>query len=194
MKVELMQATENPGKFIADIASICYGKEEAANPQRLLETLTKLGHTSTLEHVYYTFKIEGISRACLGQMVRHRHTSPTVESQRYVGQADKRVVVPPTVKGDDAAMYVYEELVAFSKDTYIELRRLGIPKEDARYALPEGIETREYVSMNLRELLHMENLRVSKQAQWEIKNVVKAMVKLVIEKSPELKFMFKGEY
>ncbi len=98
MKVKLIQATPDAGKMIADIASICYGREESKNPERLLRNLFKLGHGSTFEHIYYTFKIEGISRACLGQLTRHRHASFTVESQRYVKYTDGiNYVIPETI-------------------------------------------------------------------------------------------------
>lgn len=193
LKVELVQATPNPETFIADIASICYGNDEAKNPQSLLKNLYKLGHHSTLEHVYYTFKIEGISRACLAQLVRHRHTSPTVESQRYTEQSDRDVVIPETIRNNEDALYIYTATEKITKEAYEILRELSIPKEDARYILPVGMETKEYLSMNLRELLHINKLRTSPQAQWEIRDLVNEMTMLVVENNPELGFMFHKE-
>ena len=192
MKVKLVQATENAGKMIADIASICYGKEEAKNPERLLKNLYKLGHHSVFEHVYYTFKIEGISRVTHLQLTRHRHTSPTVESQRYTDQSENIVIMPETIASNPRAYMIFEKTVTQSQEAYKKLRELGIPKEDARYLLPEGIATSKYLSMNLRELIHIAKLRISKQAQWEIRELVREMVRLVVEHSPELEFMFEG--
>lgn len=193
MKVQLIQATPKPQKLITDIASICYGQEEAKNPDKLLRHLYELGHHSTLEHIYFTFKIEGISRSCLAQLVRHRHTSPTIESQRYTEQVDRKAIVPPTIQGDKVALELFEELIRSTRTAYQELRKLGIPREDARYVLPVANETREYLSMNLRELLHINKLRTSKQAQWEVRDLVNEMTMLVIENSPELEFMFSKE-
>ena len=193
MKVSLVQATPNPAKMVADIASICYGKEEAQNPDKLLKHLFKEKHHSVLEHVYFTFYIEGISRACLAQLTRHRHTSPTVESQRYVDQSDSQVILPETIRDNPEALRIFNKAVQDARETYQTLRLLNIPKEDARYILPEGTATRKYISMSLRELIHICNLRCTQEAQWEIRDVVDSMRNLVILNTPELIFMFVPE-
>ena len=193
MKVSLVQATPNPAKMVADIASICYGKEEAQNPDKLLKHLFKEKHHSVLEHVYFTFYIEGISRACLAQLTRHRHTSPTVESQRYVDQSDSQVILPDTIRDNPEALRIFNKAVQDARETYQTLRLLNIPKEDARYILPEGTATRKYISMSLRELIHICNLRCTQEAQWEIRDVVDSMRNLVIINTPQLKFMFVPE-
>ena len=193
MKVYLVQATPNPAKMVADIASICYGKEEEQNPDKLLKHLFKVKHHSVIEHVYFTFYIEGISRACLAQITRHRHTSPTVESQRYVDQSDSQVILPYTIRDNPEALRIFNKAVQDARATYQTLRLLNIPKEDARYILPEGTATRKYISMSLRELIHICNLRCTQEAQWEIRDVVDRMRNLVIMNTPELKFMFVPE-
>ena len=190
MRVELIQATPNAGQMVADIASICYGKEQARNPEKLLRHLYENGHQSTLEHVYYTFKLEGISRPCHTQLIRHRLTSPTAESQRYVDQYENAVVIPDTVKAIPEALAIFNNTVLASKNAYRDLRVLGIPKEDARYLLPEGNTTKQYLSLNLRELLHLDKVRDTPHAQWEIRAVVVEMKKLVMEVHPEIAFMF----
>ena len=119
MKVSLVQASPNAAKMVADIASICYGKEEAQNPDKLLKHLFKEKHHSVLEHVYFTFYIEGISRACLAQLTRHRHTSPTVESQRYVDQSDSQVVLPDTIRDNPEALRIFNEAVQDARETYL---------------------------------------------------------------------------
>lgn len=189
MKVKLVQATPNAGKMIADIASICYGKEEAKNPDRLLRNLFKLGHGSTFEHVYYTFKIEGISRACLAQLTRHRHASFTVESQRYTTNKGEVVIPKEIINRNGSDMF--QKMINESYRNYEKLIAMGVKKEDARFVLPEGTITNLYMSCNLRELIHLNNVRNTKQAQWEIRDLVNEMTMLVVENSPELEFMFK---
>ena len=168
-------------------------KRRGKNPDKLLKHLFKEKHHSVLEHVYFTFYIEGISRACLAQLTRHRHTSPTVESQRYVDQSDSQVILPDTIRDNPVALRIFNEAVQDARESYQTLRRLNIPKEDARYILPEGTATREYISMTLRELIHICNLRGTQEAQWEIRDVVNRMRNLVMINNPELKFMFVPE-
>lgn len=179
MKVELVQKTENPVEVIAKIASICYDSDPA-NPMGLVKHLYRNGHHSVFEHVFFTFKISGISRACSHQLVRYRHCSFTQRSQRYCSEDNFKFVTPPDVD------YEYDSAMASANDYYMELVEKGIPKEDARMVLPNACETELYLSCNLRELLHMANERLCTRAQWEIREVVRAMVNLVDE---DLKFM-----
>lgn len=191
MKVELIQATKNAGKLIADIASICYGKDEAEDPRKLLEHIYNNGHHSVLEHVYYTFKIEEISRTCLAQLTRHRLASFTVESQRYT-KNEGRAIIPPRIRADKKLLSKYRTHMQKSKDFYDLLLSCNVKKEDARFALPQAIMTNLYLSCNLREFLHINKLRTSKGAQWEIRELVTKMTGLVIGYSPELRFMILG--
>ena len=184
MNVTLIQATPNPVETIAQIASICYDSNPK-NPMALVKHLCNNGHMSVMEHIYFTFKIEGISRACSHQLVRHRHCSFTQRSQRYCSEDGFEVVQP---KSFDA---VYEEgwYEAFAnsiQDGYRDLQRNGVPNEDARYILPNACATSLYLSCNLRELIHMANERLCCRAQWEIRDLVKDMCKLV---DPQLQFM-----
>ena len=179
MKVELIQQTENPIETIATIASICYDSDPQ-NPMGLVKHLYKNGHHSVFEHVYFTFKISGISRACSHQLVRYRHFSFTQRSQRYCGEANFGYVTPPD------SDYEYDAAMLCANDYYMDLVFKGVPKEDARMVLPNACETELYLSCNLRELIHMANERLCTRAQWEIHDVVKEMVNLV---DPNLKFM-----
>lgn len=184
MNVTLMQATPNPIDTIAKIASICYDSDPK-NPLGLVKHLYRNGHHSVFEHIYFTFKIEGISRACSHQLVRHRHCSFTQRSQRYCSEDGFGFVVPPTIAeindcGD------YEQFMETVADTYTYAQKAGIPNEDARYILPNACMTSLYLSCNLRELIHMANERLCMRAQWEIRELVKHMVSLV---DPDLQFM-----
>lgn len=180
MKVTLVQATPNPIQTIATIASICYDSNPS-NPMKLVEHCYKNGHLSVMEHIYFTFKIEGISRACSHQLVRHRHCSFTQRSQRYCSEDGFGFVTPSTV---DEGRFAND--MEDIKDWYEEYQKSGVPNEDARYVLPNACETSLYLSCNLRELIHMSNERLCLRAQWEIRELVQQMVAFV---DPELRFM-----
>lgn len=180
MNVTLIQATPNPIETIAKIASICYDSNPA-NPMGLIKHLYKNGHHSVFEHVYFTFKVEGISRACSHQLVRHRHCSFTQRSQRYCSEEGFRFVVPKTM--DDGRFANDMEDI---EDWYDEYRANGVPNEDARYVLPNACETSLYVSCNLSELIHIANERLCSRAQWEIREMVQKMCDLT---DPALHFM-----
>lgn len=177
MLVTLIQATPDPINTIAKIASICYDSDPK-NPLGLVKHLYRNGHHSVFEHIYFTFKIEGISRACSHQLVRHRHCSFTQRSQRYCSEDGFGVVIPSTIAKVDVKGG-YMGLVDTIAENYEELQYIGIPNEDARYVLPNACETSLYLSCNLRELIHMSNERLCMRAQWEIRELVSRMVNLV---------------
>ena len=184
MNVTLVQATPNAVETIAKIASICYDSDPK-NPMALVKHLYAGGHHSVFEHIYFTFKIEGISRACSHQLVRHRHCSFTQRSQRYCSEDGFEVIKPQTIQNIDVK-YGYENLMCRIQDDYEDLQSLGIPNEDARYILPNACATSLYMSLNLRELIHMANERLCVRAQWEIRDLVREMCNLV---DPQLQFM-----
>ncbi len=181
MKVTLVQATPNPVETIAQIASICYDSDPK-NSMKLVEHLYKGGHHSVFEHIYFTFKIEGISRACSHQLVRHRHCSFTQRSQRYCSEDGFEFVTPKSID-TDCNMDIK---IGRIEGWYNGLQAYGVPNEDARYILPNGCATSLYLSCNLRELIHMANERLCTRAQWEIRDLVREMCKLV---DHQLQFM-----
>jgi thymidylate synthase (FAD) len=184
VNVTLIQSTPDPIAKIAKIASICYDSNPS-NPMGLVKHLYKNGHHSVFEHIYFTFKIEGISRACSHQLVRHRHCSFTQRSQRYCSEDGFTVVFPKTIaKVDEKDGYF--DLMDEIEQHYHELQALDVPNEDARYVLPNACTTDLYLSCNLRELIHIANERLCVRAQWEIRELVKQMVALV---DPQLQFM-----
>lgn len=180
MQVTLIQSTPNPIETISKIASICYDSDPK-DPTALVKHCYRNGHHSVFEHIYFTFKIEGISRACSHQLVRHRHCSFTQRSQRYCDENGFDYVMPDTVN----APYFVADMTTL-QHWYEAYQSDGVPNEDARYILPNACATELYLSCNLRELIHMANERLCKRAQWEIRDLVKQMVSLV---DPELRFM-----
>ena len=184
MQVTLIQQTPAPIETISKIASICYDSNPK-NPLGLVKHLYKNGHHSVFEHIYFTFKIEGISRACSHQLVRHRHCSFTQRSQRYCSEEGFEYITPPSIY-DKSARGSYDYSMFEIGEYYNDLQLIGISNEDARYVLPNSCETSLYLSCNLRELIHIANERLCAKAQWEIRDLVKQMVALV---EPELQFM-----
>lgn len=184
MQVTLIQSTPNPIETIAKIASICYDSDPK-DPMKLVKHLYRNGHHSVMEHIYFTFKIDGISRACSHQLVRHRMCSFTQRSQRYCDEDGFGVVLPKSIDKVDEK-HGYFDLMDEIEQHYCELQAHGVPNEDARYVLPNACATSLYLSCNLRELIHIANERLCARAQWEIRELAKEMVALV---DPELQFM-----
>jgi thymidylate synthase (FAD) len=163
--------------------------------RRLLRGLVKSGHMSALEHASFTFAIDGISRACSHQLVRHRVASYSQQSQRYVRfSGDEEFVVPPRVMESPEAREVFFEAMSNARRSYERLVEIGLAEgrgkesvfEDARFVLPNAAETKIVVTMNARELRHFFSLRCCRRAQWEINRLAWAMRYLVATVAPVL--------
>lgn len=189
MDVHLLSHTPEPERAIAAAARLCYAPVGAAElletmsegaVHRVLKTIISSGHTSALEHASFTFAIGGVSRALTHQLVRHRLASYNQQSQRYVSYTEEPYfIVPPAVAADPAALARFNEANAAAFAAYRELMAAGIAAEDARYLLPNAMETKIVVTMNVRELLHFFELRCCKRAQWEIRELGLAMLDIV---------------
>ncbi len=194
MNVELLQYPENPERAVATAARLCYapvGAKELMETmpeervKSVLSTIMSSGHFSTLEHVSYTFAVDGVSRALTHQLVRHRLASFNQQSQRYVKFTDDlNVVKPETVAQNEETNRVFDEAVDAVVDAYHKLLEAGIPAEDARYLLPNAAETKIVITMNIRELLHFFSLRCCNRAQWEIRELANKMLELVRPTAP----------
>lgn len=146
------------------------------------------GHEDVIEHCSASFLVEGISRTATHQLVRHRLASFSQESQRYVDQRkldDDLVVVPDSIANNKEAFSQFDELMDFSHEVYNNLRALGIPKEDARFALLEGTKSCLVVSMNFRSWRHFLWLRLDRAAQWEIKNMAHEILGVLYVEAPK---------
>lgn len=194
MQVELLYHTPDPERAIATAARLCYAPVGASElmetmpPERVesvLSTIMKSGHFSTLEHVSYTFAIDGVSRALTHQLVRHRLASFNQQSQRYVKFKDGLATVKPaTVVENEEASVLFDEAIEAAVSAYTKLLEAGIPAEDARYLLPNAAETKIVVTMNVRELLHFFELRCCNRAQWEIREMAWKMLELARPTAP----------
>ena len=145
-----------------------------------------LSRDELIEHAGVTFEISGISRSCSHQLVRHRLASYSQESQRYVSMSDPEWVLPPAIVENPEARVIWDRFAGEVKAAYRALRELGIRKEDARFVLPNATATRIVVTMNLRQLLHVFRIRISPEAQWEIRDVCVRMLELVHPIAPSV--------
>ena len=195
IKVKLLDYTPEPERVVAMAARLCYsavGAEELSERlsdekvKEMVRKMVALGHASTIEHVSFTFGIEGVSRVLTHQLVRHRIASYDQQSQRYVAAHGFEYITPPTIAENPAAKAKYDALLAEIRKTYDELTEMGVPKEDARYVLANAAETKILVTMNARSLLHFFNLRCCHRAQWEIRDMAYKMLAQVKEVAPTL--------
>ncbi len=188
--VKLITYTPEPEKVVATAmrqsrfkGGVATLDMEEDKIKHLIELALKLGHLSVFEHISFTFAIEGISRACSHQFVRHRLFSFTQQSQRYVKESDFPYIVPQTIKQDKGAYLKFINAINIISETYKELAKT-VPFEDARFILPNATETKMVATANARELMHFFKLRLDQAAQWEIRNVAELMFKEVSEIAP----------
>lgn len=183
MKVTLTRITGDPILAIEEAASNCYDSEPS-NEGKILAHCVKSGHTSVTEFCNFTFHIEGVSRALLAQLTRHRHAGYAVRSQRYCSEDGFGYVIPPTLKSRPDLADKYIEMMYDIKELYKELQEDGVPNEDARFILPNACETVLEVTMNLRALMNFMNERLCACAQWEIRALAREMKRLIVEQVP----------
>lgn len=204
LKVILLRHTPNPEETVAMAAKLCYSpsdieslkeKIETKDQKAFVEKLMNMGHMSPIEHPSFTFAIEGISRACSHQLVRHRLASYSQQSQRYVSEeAGFDYIIPPAIKEDKELRDYFESFMAEAQKAYNyivkKLNEKGIKGEaanqDARFVLPNAAETKIMVTMNARELLHFFRQRCCYRAQWEIRQMAEEMLKLVKKVAPTI--------
>lgn len=170
MQVTVITATPNPMDVIGIAAGMCYGKPEPS-PKRV-RRCAKAGHMSVFEHASATLRIEGISRACLAQLTRHRIASYSVMSQRYCKVDNRKMwyVVPPSFQGTELeSLYRIEMYRGLDEYEYAISR--GVKPEDARFLLPEATKTSLVMTINARSLQNFLTLRLDSHAQWEIREL-----------------------
>lgn len=217
--VQLLTHTPDPEKYIAAAAKLCYSPSDIPTlldnltpekTEKFLQKLTDMGHESPIEHVTFTFGIEGVSRSLLAQITRHRIASFSVQSQRYVKETQMQYVTPPEIAADPQAAEIYQQSMAQAEESYHKLADILEQKhladflaqgmsekaaasaaqkkaiEDARFVLPNACETKMIVTMNARSLQNFFRLRCCSRAQWEIRAVANEMLRLVRQECPTL--------
>lgn len=190
MNVELIRYTPAPEELSGLAAGLCY---DAKSPSRALDGAMQGGHFSVMEHASFTFLIDGVSRALLAQLTRHRIASFSVQSQRYVSMADQfDYVIPPSIAAlGEYAVNEFHYQMRVIHDWYKEWQdRLGGASEeanqDARFVLPNAATTKLMLTMNVRELRHFFSLRCCNRAQWEIRALADEMLKQCKKAAPVL--------
>lgn len=224
MKVTLVQHTPEPEKVVAAAAKLCYS---AVGVDDIMEDLTEekvekfvdmlmgLGHESPIEHVVFTFAVEGVSRVLTHQLVRHRIASYSQQSQRYVKLEQFDYVIPPSIETVPEAKEKFIEAMEADQKLYCELVEILQKKhfhrlleegkdekqarkmaektaiEDARYVFPNACETKIVLTMNARSLMNFFHHRCCERAQWEIRALATEMLRLVRGVAPNL-FRYAG--
>lgn len=210
MVVTLITHTPEPEKVIASAAKLCYSSSDIESLMNGLTTekieafikkLTALGHESPLEHITFTFAVEGVSRALLAQLTRHRMASYSVKSQRYVEEANYEYITPPEIAENPDAKALYDETMAQIGEAYEKLTDVLYQKhvqtmdeksarkkaiEDARFVLPNACETKLIMTFNARSLLNFFQHRCCNRAQWEIRQMADMMLDICKEVAPNV--------
>lgn len=218
LKVSLVRYTPEPVKTVAMAAKLCYspvGIEEISEKmsdeqaEKFVKMLMGFSHMSPLEHISFSFAIEGVSRTLTHQLVRHRLASYSQQSQRYVSETEFDFIVPPAIEKDEQALKAFNESMEMIQSSYEKIRDIltenktkelvekekmeeksarskavKLANEDARFVLPGACETKIITTMNARQLLHFFEERTCTRAQWEIRALATEMLKLVKEVCP----------
>ncbi len=219
MKVTLLTYTPEPEKTIATAAKLCYSASDIGSlregltqekTESFIDMLASIGHESPFEHVSFTFGIEGVSRACTHQLVRHRIASYSQKSQRYVNEDGFEFITPPAISSVPEAKEEFDRQMANLVDSYHKIAEIltcehtkafindGVDEaealkkakkkayEDARFVLPNACETKIVVTMNVRSLFNFFKHRCCNRAQWEIKAVADEMLRLCKNAAPNV--------
>lgn len=183
LTVRIENYTPEPVKTIAKAAALCYNSKPS---KKIVEHCIKSGHLAVTEFADFIFRVDGLSRISSQQLTRHRIASFTQRSQRYVDEDGAMVIIPPSIQNNPQALQIYNDTVETSMVGYSRLTELGIPKEDARFLLINGVETKLYFKFNFRELMHFCGIRLCSRAQWEIRKMAELMVKEISQIDPFL--------
>jgi thymidylate synthase (FAD) len=196
LKVILLSHSPEPERAVATAARNCYSPRDVETidenwthdeVEKMVSRVRDAGHLSTFEHTMFTFGVSGVSRALTHQLVRHRHMSYEQKSQRYIkvkGQFE--FITPPSIAARPEIKAKYDALMAQIADFYATALAAGTPAEDARFVLPNAAETQIVVTANARALLDFFTLRTCNNAQWEIRELAFAMLRLAKRAAPAL--------
>lgn len=181
--------------FVADMwPRLLSGDIERSKQGDFVAKIIESGHTSPVEHVTFTFAIEGISRALTHQLVRHRIASFSQQSQRYVDGSHFDYVVPPAIARNPEALARFEQFMDEVGCAYRDIKGLleadgrkgSKSNEDARFVLPQAAASKIVVTMNCRALLNFFEHRCCRRAQWEIRAVADDMLQQCRDILPEI--------
>jgi len=199
MKVELLAITPNAEELIEIAARTCYQSESKGEVGDLIKKLLKTDppHESVLEHAYATFRINEVSRALTHQLVRHRLCAFSQQSQRYVKESQFDYVIPSAFEQLNSKWTEeYKNDMVIIQNMYNKWKSVGLKNEDARFVLPNACHTEIVMSANFRQWRHVITMRTDKHAQWEIRNAILEVLKIMYNNAPhtfeDLKLKFIG--
>lgn len=192
MEVQLINITNKPIENIFKSYRICYSKLPYSEVKerteedmiKFIKPLMAENHTSPLEHINLTFAIDGISRACLSQLTRHRTMSFNVKSQRYNSENEFKYVIPKSILENEKAKECFINSMELINEQYKSFVAMGIDKEDARALLPNACATNLVVTVDLNNFRKFLALRLCVSAQTEIRELAIKMRDLVKEQIP----------
>ncbi len=185
--VSLIAVTPDCEKVIEEAGRTCYLSLERiteSSSDNFIQAAVRRGHLSIIEHASATFRISGASRAFTHQIVRHRLASFSQQSQRYVDESDFNYILPPGIEKNQKAVEIFRAHLERTASVYRELREAGALKEDARFVLPNALESEIVLTANFRELRTIFSLRLEKAAQWEIRRVCYKMLEIMQAEAP----------
>jgi thymidylate synthase (FAD) len=189
MNITLDWITPNAEAIIEKKGRICWQSVAGENDEDgdLIHKLIMKGHTSVLEHGCASFTIDGMSRACSHQLVRHRLASYSQKSQRYVSEAQFEYIIPHTIEalGLDAVNNYVDQMRQI-QDFYNYWKKLGVRGEDARFVLPNACTTEIGMTTNFREWRGIFELRCDRHAQWEIREMCCKILEILHHECPNV--------
>ena len=188
-EVQLIAVTPFSEKVIEEAGRTCYlsfSRMSDGTEKDFIQKTIQRGHLSILEHASATFRISGASRAFTHQIVRHRVASFSQQSQRYVKEDEFDFIVPPSIAKNPEALAEFRKCMDACRDSYKKLREMNILKEDARFVLPNALESEMVFTANFRELRHIFELRLEAHAQWEIRRVCMEMLLVMQKEAPSV--------
>ena len=187
MHVELLAITPNAESLIEEAGRACYQSGSNAGPgseKEFIRRIIRSGHHSVLEHGTATLRITGGSRSFTHQIVRHRLCAFSQASQRYINEKTFAYVTPPSIAENQETLELFEAFIAEARKTYTRLQDLGIKNEDARFVLPNAVQSEIVVSANFREWRHIFCVRCDIHAQWEIRAIALEMLRIMRREAP----------
>ena len=183
MEVKLLRVTEEGLALVADAAQVS-GFPSMRGAEAMVKLITDNDYSSVLEHICFTFDIEGISVALSRELLEHRIASHTARSTRYNGEEEFEYYIPGRLSSNEEAMRIYREAMKSANEAYVRLRGLGIGKEEARYVLPMALHTHYIVTMNVRSLINFFMLRLCVRASPEMRELAMRMYKICVREYP----------
>lgn len=200
------QGESSDGERLAEFAGrLCYmSQHNPANrtTAEYLQNILKQGHGSVFEHAQYVLLVEGISRSCSHELVRHRAGFGFSQlSQRYVDESHAAFVMPPAIQGDAGLEREWEQQVTAAQAAYVtavehlmarydwvesKIHRRKMAREAARSVLPNATEVKIVVSANVRAWRTMLELRLGEGAELEIRRMAVEILRVLTTQAPHL--------